>query len=79
MASYHIEVNLREFIRNFSRIRKKANSGAEISVRGDDAVYIFRLSRPPSKKLLGCCAHLQPPDSSVPGPVESPDAWDANK
>jgi hypothetical protein len=74
-----VTTTVRGFVRQFSRIRRRADAGEVIRIRGRDGVYLFKAESRAARGLLGCCAALAPRKQSKAGPVEHASAWDADR
>jgi hypothetical protein len=75
------KTTIRQLVRDFPEMRRRADAGETIRIVSRRRAYIFRAEGPVTPGLVGCCAALAPQSgagSSV-GPVESPDAWSANR
>jgi hypothetical protein len=72
------KTTIRELIRDFARVRRRADAGETVRIKGRDGSYIFKAESGSTRGLVGCCADMAPPKGSVAGPVESPDAWTEN-
>jgi hypothetical protein len=70
---------VRGFVREFAKMRRRADAGETIRIRaGEDAYLFMSAPRRGARGLLGCCAELAPHKRSKPGPVEKPGAWTMN-
>lgn len=70
---------LRQFVREFPRLRRRADAGEIIRVKGRRGGYVFKSEGQAPHGLLGCCVHLASRKPSKAGPVESAGAWMANR
>lgn len=77
-----MEINIREFIRNFKYVREAVQSGVVARVVSSKWVFIFKLEEPRAQGLLGCCELQAPPTQKDTefelGPVEDSDSWEEN-
>lgn len=85
-----LDITLRSFLRDFPKARKQAGTGKRVRIRARDATYIFfELQGNDGDTLLSCCKDISPSRTSVAktslgkrcivGPLEDPDAWEANQ
>jgi hypothetical protein len=74
-----VSTTVRGFVREFSKIRRRADAGEVIRIRGRDGVYLFKAESRAGHHLLGCCADTAPRKRSKAGPVEAASAWNADR
>jgi hypothetical protein len=70
---------VRDLVRDFSKVRQRADAGETVRITGRTGSYIFKAESLEATGLLGCCAEMAPRRGAKPGPVDSPDAWTANR
>jgi hypothetical protein len=73
------KATIRELLRDFASVRRRADAGEIVRVQGKNGSYIFKAESGGAGGLLGCCSALAPRRRSAAGPLESPDAWLANR
>lgn len=75
------KTTIRELVRDFPKVRRRADAGEIIRIVSRGGSYIFKAEGRVTSGLVGCCAALAPAKRVVatPGPVESPDAWLADR
>jgi hypothetical protein len=73
------KTTIRELVRDFGSVRRRADAGETIRIKARTGSYIFKAQGGSTRGLLGCCADLSPSKRGDAGPVESPDAWTADR
>ncbi len=70
---------VRGFVREFAEIRRRADAGEVIHVRGRRGMYVFKPETLGKGGLLGCCVSIAPKKGSKAGPLEPASSWEAGR
>ena len=75
------KATIRELVRDFPEMRRRADAGETIRIVSRSRSYIFKAEGTVTPGLVGCCVAVAPRSggATTTGPVESSDAWLANR